>query len=90
MSVANLSYGSPPRETEERVYLELCKIKTRLNSMHVGLIRHGKRDGRRLNNLHAETMFIRAQPIDHSGAIRVLLSEDLQLSIRDIVKPLQP
>jgi hypothetical protein len=58
--------------------------------MQVFLVWYGERDGRRLNDLHAETMFIRAQPIDRRSTIRVKLGEILQLSIRDIVKPLQP
>jgi hypothetical protein len=89
MSVADLSYGSSPRR-EKGNYLELCDIKTRLDRMQVFLVRYGERDGRRLNDFHAETMFIRPQPIDHSSTIRIKLGEVLQLSIRDIVKPLQP
>jgi hypothetical protein len=62
---------------EKGSYLALCDIKTRLNSMHVVLVRYGERDGCGLNDLHAKAMFIRAQPINHCRAIRVELSEIL-------------
>ena len=58
--------------------------------MQVFLVRYGERDGRGLDDLHAETMFIRQQPIDHRSTNQIKLGEVLQLSIRDIVKPLQP
>jgi hypothetical protein len=58
--------------------------------MHVARVRYGKRDSRGLNDLHAEAVFIRAQPINHRSTIRVELGEILQLSIRVIVKPFQP
>ena len=77
MSVADLNYDCFPREWVEWAYLELCDIKTRLNSMHVVLVRYGERDSRGLNDLHAEAMLIRAQPINHRGTIRVVLGEIL-------------
>lgn len=58
-------------------YLELCDIKTRLNSIHAVLVRYGERDGSGLDDLHAEAMFIRAQPIDHRSTIGVILGEIL-------------
>jgi hypothetical protein len=88
-SVADLSYSSSPQR-EKGNYLELCDIKIRLDRMQVFLVMYSERDGRRLNDFHAETMFIRPQPIDHRSTIRIKLGEVLQLSIRDIVKPLQP
>ena len=74
MSVPDLSYDWSARKES---YLELSDIKTRLDSMHVVLVRYSERDGRGLNNLHAEAMFIRAQPINHRNTIRVILGEIL-------------
>ena len=58
-------------------YLELRDIKTRLNSVHVVLVRYSERDGRGLNDLPAEAIFICAQPINHCGTIRVIVGEIL-------------
>ena len=93
MSVADLSHGSSVQEIGGKgatLSCVLCVIKTRLNSMNIVLVRYSKRDGRRLNVVHADTVFIQAQPIDHRSTIRVVLGEILQLSIRVIGKPLQP
>lgn len=75
--MTDLSNASSAGRMERRGHLELCDAKTRFSCIHVVLVRHGKRDDRGFNDLHAETMFIRAQPVYNRGTIRVVLGEAL-------------
>jgi hypothetical protein len=78
-----------PGKKRKGPHLELCDIKTRLNSVHVVLVRYSERDGGRFNDLHAEAMFIRAQPIYSCSTVWVILSEVLKFAMGDIVELLQ-
>ena len=64
----------------------MCAIEARLDGVHVVLVGYGKRDGGRLDDLHAEAVSVLAQPVDHSSAIRVVFGKALKFAMRNVVE----
>ena len=68
---------------------ELRIIEACLDGVHVVLVGYGERDGGRLDDLHAEAVFVFAQPVNHVSTIRVVFGEALEFAMRNIVELLQ-